>query len=71
MEVNFIWIQSDGNNDETNRLTFTEATTKSAQREWSQHRDSAPNPRWFQVIVTSPTYQEFEKVALPEMCKFD
>jgi hypothetical protein len=70
LEINFMWIQSDGNNDEINRLTFTEATTKSAQREWSQHKDSSHNPRWVQVIVTSPTYQEFDKVALPDMCTF-
>jgi hypothetical protein len=71
LEINFIWMQSDGNNDEINKLTFTEATTKSAQREWSQHKGSSTNPRWVQVIVTSPTYQEFEKAALPELCKFE
>ena len=69
VEVNFIWMQSDGNNKRNNRLTFTEATTKSAQREWSQHRDSSPNPRWVQVVIDSPTYQEFEKVALPSLCE--
>ena len=68
VEVEFFWIQSDGNSDMTNRVTFTEATTKSVQREWSQHRDSAPNERWIQVIIDSPTYQEFEKVVLPDLC---
>jgi hypothetical protein len=68
VEVEFFWIQSDGNSDMTNRVTFTEATTKSVQREWSQHRDSAPNERWIQVIIDSPTYQEFEKVLLPGLC---
>ena len=68
VEVEFFWIQSDGNSDMTNRVTFTEATTKSVQREWSQHRDSAPNERWIQVIIDSPTYQEFEKVVLPSLC---
>jgi hypothetical protein len=68
VEVNFTWIQSDGNNKSNNRLTFTEATTKSAQREWSQHKNSSPNPRWVQVVIDDPTYQEFEKVALPSLC---
>lgn len=68
VEVDFTWIQSDGNNKRNNRLTFTEATTKSVQREWSQHKDSSPNPRWVQVLVDSPTYQEFEKVVLPSLC---
>lgn len=71
LEINFEWIQSDGNNDENNRLNFTEAATKSVQREWSQHKDSALAERWAQVIVTSPTYQEFDKVPLPEFCKFE
>lgn len=68
VEVEFFWIQSDGNSDMTNKVTFTEATTKSVQREWSQHKDSAPNERWVQVIVDSPTYQEFDKVVLPGLC---
>jgi hypothetical protein len=71
VEVNFIWVQSDGNNDKNNRLEFTEAGTKSAQREWSQHKDSSHNPRWVQVIVDDPGYQEFEKVVLPDLCPGD
>lgn len=71
VEINFKWIQSDGNNDENNRLNFTEAATKSVQREWSQHKESASTSRWVQVIVTSPTYQEFDQVPLPEFCKFE
>ena len=71
VEINFKWIQSDGNNDENNRLNFTEATTKAVQREWSQHKESSSNVRWAQVIVTSPTYQEFDQVPLPEFCKFE
>lgn len=71
VEVTFTWVQSDFNNKRNNNLTFTEATTKSAQREWSQHKDSSSNPRWVQVIITDPTYQEFDKVVLPELCKFD
>jgi hypothetical protein len=68
VEVTFTWVQSDGNNQRNNELKFLEATTKSAEREWSQHRDSSPNPRWVQVIVTSPAYQEFDKVVLPDLC---
>jgi hypothetical protein len=68
VDVTFTWVQSDGNNQRNNRLSFTEATTKSAQREWSQHKDSSTNQRWVQVIVNSPTYQEFDKVVLPNLC---
>ena len=70
VKVNFLWIQSDGNSDLSNTITFTEATTKSVSREWSQHKETSTNPRWAQVIVTDPTYQEFEKVTLPEFCDF-
>jgi hypothetical protein len=70
LEINFMWVQSDGNNDQNNKLNFTEATTKAVQREWSQHKDSSSNPRWVQVIVTSPTYQEFDKAPLPDLCTF-
>jgi hypothetical protein len=70
LEINFMWMQSDGNNDETNRVNFTEAATKAISREWSQHKESSTNERWAQVIVTDPTYQEFDKVLLPEFCNF-
>ncbi len=68
VDVTFTWAQSDGNNKRNNRLSFTEASTKSSVREWSQHKDSSPNQRWAQVIVTSPTYQEFTQVVLPDLC---
>ena len=68
VDVTFTWVQSDGNNQRNNRVEFTEATTKSAQREWSQHKDSSPNPRWAQVVITSPTYHEFDEVVLPDLC---
>lgn len=70
VEADFMWMQSDGNNDETNTVTFTKAATKSISREWSQKKESSPNPRWVQIIVTSPTYQEFDKVILPDQCYF-
>lgn len=70
VQANFMWIQSDFNNDEYNPLTFTQAATKDVRREWSQHKESSTNERWIQVIVTEPTYQEFEKVELPEFCDF-
>ncbi|HUE98249.1 MAG TPA: NBR1-Ig-like domain-containing protein [Anaerolineales bacterium] len=69
VDVTFTWVQSDGNNKRNNRLSFTEASTKSAQREWSQHRDSSQNPRWVQVVINSPAYQEFDAVVLPSLCE--
>ena len=68
-EVRFNWVQSDGNNRINNRLSFTEAMTKSAEREWIQHStSSSPNRRWIQIVVTEPIYQEFEQFLLPLLC---
>ena len=64
----FTWVQSDGHNTPNNTITFASATTKSAELEWSQGISSSRTPRWAQVIVTEPSYQEFSKVTLPDLC---
>jgi hypothetical protein len=64
----FTWAQSDGNNKGNNKITFASATTKSVTRDWSQHIGSSENPRWAQIIITDPTYQEFPQVTLPALC---
>lgn len=64
----FSTFQSDGHLEKNYQLNFTDATTKTLEWEWSQHKDSSPNPRWAQVILTSPTYKEFDKVVLPDLC---
>jgi hypothetical protein len=58
VDVVYAWIQSDGNSDHNNRLHFDTAGTQSVSRVWSQGIASSLNPRWMQVIVTSPTYFE-------------
>jgi hypothetical protein len=68
LDVNFSWIQSDGNNRRVTRLNFTEAATKSASRLWIQGNTSSPNPRWVQVIITDPTYQVIQEQPLPPLC---
>lgn len=70
LKINFIRVQSDGNSDPRNLLEFKEASTKVVTWEWSQHKESNPGQRWAQIIVTSPTYQEFDKVVLPDLCIF-
>ncbi|HLO33087.1 MAG TPA: NBR1-Ig-like domain-containing protein [Anaerolineales bacterium] len=70
--VRFSWLQSDGNNRAEDHLTFTEATTLSRNRQWIQGNWTSPNPsnpRWVQVIILSPVYQEIEKQLLPPLCK--
>ncbi len=64
----FTWVQSDGNTQRNNKISFTQATTKDATREWSQSIASSQNPRWVQVIITSPSYYEWPQVTLPPLC---
>jgi hypothetical protein len=66
--VTFTWVQSDGNNKANNKITFSEAQTKSVSRDWSVHIGSSTNPRWMQVIITSPAYQEYGKATFPALC---
>jgi hypothetical protein len=64
----FTWLQSDGHNTANRKMTFTEATTQVATREWSQGIASSTNPRWVSITITSPTYHEWPKVTLPPLC---
>ena len=64
----FTWVQSDGNSQRNNKISFTQATTKDATREWSQSISSSQNPRWIQVVITSPNYYEWPQVTLPPLC---
>ena len=64
----FSWVQSDGNNDPNNKISFPSATTRTVTREWSQSISSSTSSRWIQVIITSPAYQEFPPVTLPPLC---
>lgn len=60
VDVTYTWVQSDGNNKKNNKISFSKASTKTVQREWSQGTlTSSHTPRWMQIIVTSPNYQEF------------
>ncbi len=58
----FTWAQSDGNNHRNNKLIFGSATTLDiTSPNWSQGIASSTNPRWVQLIETSPSYKEFAK----------
>jgi hypothetical protein len=60
VKVTFRMQQSDGNGQNNIKLNFTEASTLTFDYgEWSQRFTSSTNPRWVQVIETSPTYHEW------------
>jgi hypothetical protein len=68
MELHYFWNQSDGNESGTKRNDFTDAGSITVSREWMIGKGDSPNPRWIQIIVTSPTYQEFDKVEILNNC---
>ena len=68
MQLHYFWSQSDGNESGTKRYDFTEAGSITVSREWMIGKGDSPSPRWIQIIVTSPTYQEFDKVEILNNC---
>lgn len=68
LKVTFWTYQSDGHLEKNRQLNFLEASTKTYEWEWSQHKDSSQNSRWAQIIIDSPSYQEFPPVILPDLC---
>lgn len=68
MQLHYFWNQSDGNESGTKRYDFTEADSIIVSREWTIGKGDSPNPRWIQIVVTEPTYQEFEKVEILNAC---
>ncbi len=68
LTVVFTTEQSDGHREGNNTLKFTQAGTRSFTWTWSQHIGSSTSTRWARIVVTSPVYQEFDKVTLPPLC---
>lgn len=68
-EVDYRWIQSDGNSmSQSKPLDFTEAGSATITREWMIGKGDSPNPRWAQIIITEPDYQEYGKVEILNTC---
>jgi len=67
-EVHYFWNQSDGNETGIKRQDFTEGGSFTISREWMIGKGDSPNPRWMQIIITKPTYQEFGKVDILNIC---
>ena len=62
------WMQSDGNNDMNNKLTFTTAETKNVTHEWHWGIGASRNPRWMQIIIESPGYKEYGQAPMLTQC---
>ena len=67
-EFDYYWDQSDGNETGVKTLTFTEAGSKTLSREWMVGKGDSPNPRWMQIIVTSPDPQKYDRFVFQNNC---
>ena len=67
-ELEYYWDQSDGNESGAQTMKFTEAGSKTISRQWKVGAGDSPNPRWMRIIVTAPTYQEYEKAIFLNDC---
>ena len=70
LTIKYHWQHSDGYRSPDTTLDFPEATTKTVSEVWSQRQGSPAtvNPRWDQIIVTDPFYQEFSKTTFTFNC---
>jgi hypothetical protein len=67
-EIEYYWDQSDGNESGVKLLEFKKAESRTVQREWMIGRGDSPNPRWMQIIVVAPKYQEYDRVTILNNC---
>ena len=68
-DVSYRWVQSDGNSmSQTKPLDFAEAGNVTVTREWMIGEGDSPNPRWAQIIIEEPDYQEFGQVEILNVC---
>ena len=67
-EFDYYWDQSDGNESGVKTMTFTEAGSKTINREWMIGKGDNPNPRWIEFVVTQPFYREYGKSEILNVC---
>ena len=72
LKSTFRILQSDGNGQNNIKLEFTSAETLTFDYgEWSQRTiTSSTNPRWVQVITTSPIYHEWPQSEPMYLCGY-
>ena len=60
-EVDYQWLQKDGNDTGIKTLKFTKADSITISREWKLHRSDSQGEKWMQIIIHSPNYFEYPK----------
>ncbi len=66
--VTYYWHHSDGYNSNKHTITFSEASSVSVNDSWSLHLGANNGDYWDQIIVISPTYQEFGHAVFSYLC---
>ncbi len=67
--ITYHWQHSDGPKTPDTNLTFPQAMSKSVSDQWSLKITANNQPRWDQIIVTNPVYQEFGKATFSRPCQ--
>jgi hypothetical protein len=69
LEIEYRWLQSDGNDSSAKPLEFTEAGSQTISREWKVGLTDSRNDRWMQIVVTDPVYMEYDKATWAFPCQ--
>ena len=64
----YYWDQKDGNHSVVKTMTFDAAGSQTISRKWMVGKGDSPNPRWMQIIVTSPVHQEYDRLVFENIC---
>lgn len=67
-EFDYYWDQKDGNESGIKSMKFDAAGSQTISRSWMVGKGDSPNPRWMQIIVVSPVYQEYERFVFENNC---
>jgi len=68
-KFDYYWAQKDGNDSITKRLEFTEAGTRTVNREWKLGPGVSINDRWMMIVVTDPVRQEYDRAMILFDCE--
>ena len=68
VEVQYRWVQSDGNNSGTQTLKIKTATTTTLSRSWKLHLATNTGTRWIGFVITEPFSKEYPPIEFTKTC---
>lgn len=69
LEIEYQWLQKDGNNSGIKTLKFDQAESITLTHEWKFHLADSPGEKWMQLIIHSPEYYEYPKATFTFDCQ--